>query len=58
MVYKAFRTKLKLNDRQATLMAKHAVYARFVFNWGLHLWMSAYEEGLKLSCQLHQKGFY
>ncbi|MEX6775594.1 helix-turn-helix domain-containing protein [Limnospira fusiformis NRMCF6962] len=28
-------------------MAKHAGYARFVFNWGLHLWMSAYEEGLK-----------
>ncbi|MEI2419200.1 helix-turn-helix domain-containing protein, partial [Arthrospira platensis SPKY2] len=38
MVYKAFRTQLKLNDRQATLMAKHAGYARFVFNWGLHLW--------------------
>ncbi|MDT9209091.1 MAG: transposase, partial [Limnospira sp. PMC 1252.20] len=27
MPYKAFRTKLKLNDRQATLMAKHAGYA-------------------------------
>ncbi|MDT9193598.1 MAG: transposase, partial [Limnospira sp. PMC 1254.20] len=26
MPYKAFRTKLKLNDRQATLMAKHAGY--------------------------------
>ncbi|MDC0837416.1 helix-turn-helix domain-containing protein, partial [Limnoraphis robusta] len=29
MPYKAFRTKLKLNDRQATLMAKHAGYDRF-----------------------------
>ncbi|MDT9195493.1 MULTISPECIES: helix-turn-helix domain-containing protein, partial [unclassified Limnospira] len=32
MPYKAFRTKLKLNDCHRTLMAKHAGYARFVFN--------------------------
>lgn len=57
MPYKAFRTKLKLNDRQATLMAKHAGYARFVFNWGLHLWRSAYEEGLKLNINSIKKVF-
>jgi putative transposase len=57
MLYKAFRTKLKLNDRQATLMAKHAGYARFVFNWGLHLWRSAYEEGLKPNINSIKKVF-
>lgn len=49
MVYKAFRTKLQLNDKQTTLMAKHAGYARFVFNWGLRLWSEAYKQGLKPS---------
>ncbi|MBS0016035.1 MAG: transposase [Arthrospira sp. SH-MAG29] len=57
MTYKAFRTKLKLNDRQATLMAKHAGYARFVFNWGLGLWMSAYEDGLKPTINSIKKVF-
>ncbi|MDT9191233.1 MAG: transposase, partial [Limnospira sp. PMC 894.15] len=55
--YKAFRTKLKLNDRHRTLMAKHAGYARFVFNWGLHLWRSAYEEGLKPNINSIKKVF-
>ncbi|MDT9206660.1 MAG: helix-turn-helix domain-containing protein, partial [Limnospira sp. PMC 1261.20] len=57
MAYKAFRTKLKLNDRHRTLMAKHAGYARFVFNWGLHLWRSAYEEGLKPNINSIKKVF-
>lgn len=57
MVYKAWNTQLKLNDRQATLMAKHAGYARFVFNWGLRLWRSAYEEGLKPNINSIKKVF-
>ncbi|WP_254567521.1 transposase [Oscillatoria sp. HE19RPO] len=57
MPYKAFRTKLKLNDCQATLIAKHAGYSRFVFNWGLHLWMSAYEEGLNPNVNSIKKVF-
>ncbi|MCT7974799.1 RNA-guided endonuclease InsQ/TnpB family protein [Laspinema olomoucense] len=57
MIYKAWSTKLKLNDRQATLMAKHAGYARKVFNWGLRLWMSAYEEGLKPNINSIKKVF-
>ena len=46
-MYKAYRTKLKLNDRQKTLLAQHAGYARWVFNWGLALWNEAYKDGLK-----------
>lgn len=45
--YKAFRTKLKLNSRLRTLMAKDAGYSRWVCNWGLALWESAYRSGLK-----------
>jgi len=57
MIYKALRTKLKLNDHQATLMAKHAGYARFVFNWGLRLWISAAHEGLKPNVNSIKKVF-
>lgn len=57
MVYKAFRTKLKLNGHQATLMAKHAGYDRFVFNWGLRLWMLADREGLKPNVNSIKKVF-
>ncbi len=42
-----FRTKLKLNNRQRTIMAKHAGYSRWVFNWGLKAWSITYQEGLK-----------
>ena len=57
MPYKAFRTKLKLGNKQVTLMAKHAGYARFVFNWGLRLWSEAYKEGLKPSIKTLKKVF-
>jgi putative transposase len=57
MAYQAFRTKLKLDNKQLTLMAKHAGYARFVFNWGLRLWNEAYKEGLKPSVQALKKVF-
>ena len=42
-----FKTKLKLNNRQKTIMAKHAGYSRWVFNWGLKAWSVTYKEGLK-----------
>jgi putative transposase len=57
MAYKAFRTRLKLNNKQVTVMAKHAGFARWVFNWGLKLWMEAYKEGLKPSVGMLKKLF-
>jgi hypothetical protein len=30
-------------------MAKHAGYARWVYNWGLRMWSQGYKEGLKPS---------
>lgn len=42
-----FKTKLKLNNQQKTLMAQHAGYARWVFNWGLKAWTETYKAGLK-----------
>ncbi len=57
MVYKAFRTKLKLNNQQKTVMAQHAGYSRWVYNWGLRLWEEAYKDGLKPSVGMLKKFF-
>ena len=45
--YHSFTTKLKLNNRQKTLMARHAGFSRWVYNWGLAMWKDAYNQGLK-----------
>ncbi|NES04798.1 MAG: IS200/IS605 family element transposase accessory protein TnpB [Okeania sp. SIO2F4] len=47
MMYKSIRTKLKLNNKQKTLMAQHAGYSRWCYNWGLSLWNAAYKYGYK-----------
>ncbi|WP_202224720.1 RNA-guided endonuclease TnpB family protein [Okeania sp. KiyG1] len=44
---KSIRTKLKLNNKQKTLMAQHAGYSRWCYNWGLSLWNQAYTDGYK-----------
>ncbi len=44
---KSIRTKLKLNNKQKTMMAQHAGYSRWVYNWGLSLWNAAYRDGYK-----------
>ncbi|MFN4280333.1 helix-turn-helix domain-containing protein, partial [Thermosynechococcus sp.] len=31
----SFKTRLRLNNKQATLAAKHAGVARHAYNWGL-----------------------
>ncbi|MEA5496952.1 RNA-guided endonuclease TnpB family protein [Limnoraphis robusta Tam1] len=54
---RALKTKLKLNNRQKTLMATHAGYSRWVWNWGLAMWNEAYKEGLKPSANKLKK-FY
>lgn len=56
-MYKAFKTKLNLNNRVATLMAQHAGYARWVWNWGLALWGEAYRTGLKPNANKLKKLF-
>lgn len=43
----AFKTQLKLNNKQKTLIAQHAGYARWVWNWALNLWNQAAGAGLK-----------
>lgn len=56
-MYKAYRTKLKLNNKQRTLLAKHAGYSRWIWNWGLALWTEAYKQGLKPNAQKLKKLF-
>ena len=44
----AIKRSLKLNNREATLMATHAGLRRVVFNMGLSLWTQMYSR-VKLS---------
>ncbi|MDJ0519246.1 MAG: RNA-guided endonuclease TnpB family protein [Trichodesmium sp. MO_231.B1] len=44
---KSTRTKLKLNNKQKKLLAQHAGYSRWCYNWGLSLWNAAYKDGYK-----------
>jgi putative transposase len=52
-----FRTKLKSNQAQRKLMAQHAGYARWVFNWGLATKIKLYQEAIKIKTSLLKK-FY
>ncbi len=49
MSYLAYKTKLKLNNQQKTLMLKSAGYGRWVWNWALDFKQKAYDEGIKLN---------
>ena len=46
-MYNSIRTKLKLNNKQKTLLAQHAGYTRWCYNWALSLWNQAYKDGDK-----------
>lgn len=35
LTHQAYRYELKPNNKQRTLLAKHAGAARFAYNWGL-----------------------
>ncbi|MEM1171673.1 MAG: RNA-guided endonuclease TnpB family protein [Cyanobacteria bacterium P01_H01_bin.35] len=54
---KSIRTKLKLNNKQKTLMAQHAGYSRWCYNWGLSLWNAAYSAGYKPNIRKLRKVF-
>ena len=57
MQYKAFKTKLRLSNKQSILIARHAGYSRWVWNWALALWSYAYKEGLKPNANKLKKLF-
>ncbi len=44
---KSFKTKLKVNNQQKTILAKHAGVARHAYNWGLATCISDYQETKK-----------
>lgn len=53
-----YKTELKVNNKQRTLLAKHCGAARFTYNWGLNLKIEAYknETDEKLNAiSLHRK---
>ncbi|NET26322.1 RNA-guided endonuclease TnpB family protein [Okeania sp. SIO1I7] len=43
----SIKTKLKVNNKQKTLLAKHAGVARHAYNWGLATCITEYEETKK-----------
>lgn len=47
--YLAYKTKLKLNNQQKTLMRQCAGYGRWVWNWGLDFKQKASSEDIKLN---------
>ncbi len=49
MSYLAYKTKLKLNNQQKTLMRQCAGYRRWLWNWGLNLKQKAYDRGITLN---------
>jgi putative transposase len=53
----SFKTELKLNNKQKTLMAKHAGVARHAYNWGLATCFQILENNEKLpsAIDLHKK---
>jgi len=52
-----FKTKLDLNNKQKTMMAKHAGVARHAYNWGLQICFEALEKQEKIpsAIDLHKK---
>ncbi|NEQ41338.1 MAG: IS200/IS605 family element transposase accessory protein TnpB [Okeania sp. SIO3I5] len=54
---KSIRTKLKLNNKQKTLMAQHAGYSRWCYNWGLSLWNVAYKAGYQPNIRIIREVF-
>ncbi len=55
MSYLAYKTKLKLNNQEKTLMRQCAGYGRWVWNWALDFKQKAYSEGIKLNKSLVRK---
>lgn len=49
MSYLAYKTKLKLNNQEKTLMRQCAGYGRWLWNWALDFKQKAYIEGIKLN---------
>ncbi len=49
MSYLAYKTKLKLNNQQKTLMRQCAGYRRWLWNWALSFKQKAYKEEIKLN---------
>jgi len=49
MPYKAYKTELAPNNKQATFFRRCVGVSRFVYNWGLATWKQQYEDGGKPS---------
>ncbi|MBU4141197.1 MAG: transposase [Candidatus Omnitrophica bacterium] len=54
LVQQAYRYELKPNNKQRTLLAKHAGTARFAYNWGLARRIKEYQETGKSSNAIKQ----
>jgi len=54
LVQQSYRYELKPNNKQKTLLAKHAGCARFAYNWGLARRIEEHKETQKSSNSIEQ----
>lgn len=54
LIQQSYRYELKLNNRQRTVLAKHAGAARFTYNWGLARRIEEYKKCGKSSNAIAQ----
>jgi putative transposase len=56
-VIRGYKTELDLNNKQRTACCKHAVTARYAYNWGLARKIEAYKKGEKVptAIDLHRE---
>ncbi|MBO1352094.1 MAG: helix-turn-helix domain-containing protein [Hormoscilla sp. GUM202] len=54
---KSFKTELKLNNEERTMIARHAGVARHAYNWGLAACIDAHKNGEKrpTAIDLHKR---
>jgi putative transposase len=57
LVRRGYKTELDPNDKQRTLLARHAGTARYAYNWGLHMKIEALRDHKKLpsAMDLHKR---
>ncbi len=54
---RAYKTKLRVNNRERAKLAECAGLSRFVYNWGLSEWKGAYDRGEKPTAYSLNKRF-
>lgn len=57
MIYKAYKTEIKVNNKQNSLLLQHLGCARFAYNWALNIKKAAFDKKEKIpnAIELHRE---